>query len=92
MKIGILSSGGDCPGINATIRGVGKCAMLHFGMEVIGIHSGFKGLLEKDTQVFDERSLSGILNLGNIGGLVFFALLLLTIVFFCNKGRKAAKN
>lgn len=64
MKIGILSSGGDCPGINATIRGVGKCAMLHFGMEVIGIHSGFKGLLEKDTQTFDERSLSGILNLG----------------------------
>lgn len=64
MKIGILSSGGDCPGINATIRGVGKCAMMHFGMEAIGIHSGFKGLLEKDTQVFDERSLSGILNLG----------------------------
>ena len=64
MKIGILSSGGDCPGINAAIRGVGKCSMLHFGMEVIGIHNGFKGLLEKDVQVFNERSLSGILNLG----------------------------
>ena len=64
MKIGILSSGGDCPGINAAIRGVGKCSMLHFGMEVIGIHNGFKGLLEKDIQVFNERSLSGILNLG----------------------------
>ena len=38
--------------------------MLHFGMEVIGIHNGFKGLLEKDVQVFNERSLSGILNLG----------------------------
>ena len=35
MKIGILSSGGDCPGINATIRGVGKTARLHYGMEVI---------------------------------------------------------
>ena len=63
MKIGILSSGGDCPGINATIRGVGKTAIMHYGMEVIGIHSGFIGLLNKDVQVFDERSLSGILNL-----------------------------
>ncbi|MDH6535594.1 6-phosphofructokinase [Parabacteroides sp. 52] len=64
MKIGILSSGGDCPGINATIRGVGKTAIMHYGMEVIGIHSGFAGLLSKDVEVFDERSLSGILNLG----------------------------
>ena len=64
MKIGILSSGGDCPGINATIRGVGKTAIMHYGMEVIGIHRGFVGLLEKDIQTFDERSLSGILNLG----------------------------
>jgi phosphofructokinase-like protein len=64
MKIGILSSGGDCPGINATIRGVGKTAIMHYGMEVIGIHSGFVGLMAKDIQPFDERSLSGILNLG----------------------------
>ncbi len=64
MRIGILSSGGDCPGINATIRGVGKTAIMHYGMEVIGIHSGFVGLLNKDIEVFDERSLSGILNLG----------------------------
>ncbi|MDL2303863.1 6-phosphofructokinase [Bacteroides sp. OttesenSCG-928-D19] len=64
MRIGILSSGGDCPGINATIRGVGKSAILHYGMEVIGIHNGFSGLLEKDVEVFNERKLSGILNLG----------------------------
>lgn len=64
MKIGILSSGGDCPGINATIRGVGKTALMHYGMDVIGIHNGFIGLLNKDVQMFDERSLSGILNLG----------------------------
>ena len=50
MKIGILSSGGDCPGINATIRGVGKTAITHYGMEVIGIHGGFSGLLNKDTR------------------------------------------
>ncbi|MDO5572243.1 MAG: ATP-dependent 6-phosphofructokinase [Bacteroidales bacterium] len=64
MKIGILTSGGDCPGINATIRGVGKTAMMNFGMEVIGIHSGFKGILNEDIEPFTERSLSGILNLG----------------------------
>ncbi len=64
MKIGILSSGGDCPGINATIRGVGKTAIMHYNMEVIGIHSGFSGILNKDVQTLDERSLSGILNLG----------------------------
>ena len=50
MKIGILSSGGDCPGINATIRGVGKTAIMHYGMEVIGIHSGFIGLLNKTSK------------------------------------------
>ena len=43
MRIGILTSGGDCPGINATIRGVCKTAINHYGMEVIGIHSGFQG-------------------------------------------------
>jgi len=64
MRIGILSSGGDCPGINATIRGVGKTALLHYNMEVIGIHNGFTGLLNKDAEVLNERMLSGILNLG----------------------------
>lgn len=64
MRIGILTSGGDCPGINATIRGVCKTAINHYGMEVIGIHSGFQGLLTKDVELFTEKSLSGLLNLG----------------------------
>ena len=64
MRIGILTSGGDCPGINATIRGVCKTAINHYGMEVIGIHSGFQGLLTKEVETFDEKSLSGLLNLG----------------------------
>ncbi len=64
MKIGILTSGGDCPGINATIRGVSKVAINHYGMEVWGIQSGFQGLLTKDLFRFDDRSLSGLLNLG----------------------------
>ncbi|MDR0995756.1 MAG: 6-phosphofructokinase [Tannerella sp.] len=67
MKIGILSSGGDCPGINATIRGVGKTALMHYGMEVVGIHNGFSGILSdnpEDVEPLTERQLSGILNLG----------------------------
>ena len=63
MKIGILSSGGDCPGINATIRGVGKAAIT-YGMEVIGVLDGFTGLMFNDTIKLCERQLSGILTLG----------------------------
>ncbi len=64
MKIGILSSGGDCPGINAAIRGIGKVAIAHYGIDVIGIRSGFLGLINKDFIPLNESSLSGILNLG----------------------------
>ena len=64
MKVGILTSGGDAPGINATIRGVGKTAINNYGMEVIGIQNGFSGLLYKDIVPLTDASLSGILNLG----------------------------
>lgn len=64
MRIGILTSGGNCPGINATIRGVCKTAINYYGMEVVGIHSGFQGLLTKDVELITDKSLSGLLNLG----------------------------
>ena len=64
MRIGILTAGGDCPGINAAIRGVGKTAILEYGMEVIGISSGFLGLINQEYSVLDENQLSGILTLG----------------------------
>lgn len=64
MKIGILSAGGDCPGINAAIRGVGKTALLNYGMEVIGFNNGFSGLIANDFRSLDEASLSGILTMG----------------------------
>lgn len=64
MRIGILTSGGDCPGINATIRGVCKTAINYYGMEVVGIHSGFQGLLTKDVELITDKSLSGLLNMG----------------------------
>jgi len=64
MKIGILSSGGDCPGINAAIRGVGKTAIVEYGMQVIGISDGFLGLINEEYQELSEQQLSGILTLG----------------------------
>ncbi len=64
MKIGILSAGGDCPGINAAIRGVGKTAIVRYGMEVIGISNGFSGLVDMDTVPLTEELLSGILTMG----------------------------
>lgn len=64
MKIGILTSGGDAPGINATIRSIGKTAINFYGMEVVGIQGGFSGLLYEDVTPLTNESLSGILNLG----------------------------
>lgn len=64
MKIGILTSGGDCPGINATIRGVCKTAINNYDMDIIGIHSGFEGLITKDVEELTEKSMSGLLYYG----------------------------
>ena len=64
MTIGILSAGGDCPGINAAIRGVGKTAIVEYGMKVIGISDGFLGLINEEYQELTEQQLSGILTLG----------------------------
>lgn len=63
-RIGILTAGGDCPGINAAIRGVGKTAIVKYGMKVIGISDGFTGLITKDYFELTESHLSGILTLG----------------------------
>jgi ATP-dependent phosphofructokinase / diphosphate-dependent phosphofructokinase len=64
LKIGILSAGGDCPGINAAIRGVGKTAIVEYGMKVIGISDGFLGLINHEYEELTEQKLSGILTLG----------------------------
>lgn len=63
-KIGILTAGGDCPGLNAAIRGVGKAAILEYGMDVVGFQSGFSGLIKNDFIELSDRSLSGILTAG----------------------------
>lgn len=64
QRIGILTAGGDCPGINAAIRGVGKTAMKKYGMTVVGISDGFTGMIHKEYRELSERDLSGILTLG----------------------------
>jgi len=62
--IGILTSGGDCPGLNAAIRGVGKAARGAYDMQVIGFRDGFRGLVENRTVRLEDSELSGILTLG----------------------------
>jgi len=62
--IGILTSGGDCPGLNAAIRAIAKMAMGHCGMKVIGIQDGFRGLVENRTILLDDAAVSGILTRG----------------------------
>ena len=62
-KIGILTGGGDCPGLNPVIRAVVKKG-LQLGYEIIGIKNGWKGLIHKDTIALSERSVSGILPKG----------------------------
>ena len=63
-RIGILTAGGDCPGLNAAIRGVGKAAQGRYGIEVIGIRDGFLGLIENRVLPLDKAALSGILTVG----------------------------
>jgi len=62
-KIGILTGGGDCPGLNPVIRAVVRKAF-NEGYEVIGIKNGWKGMLEKDTMALDMDTVSGILPKG----------------------------
>lgn len=62
--IGILTAGGDSPGLNAAIRGVGKTAIGAYDMHVIGFRDGFRGLMENRTVELGPSALSGILTIG----------------------------
>lgn len=64
-KIGILTGGGDCPGLNAVIRGVVKSAIIRYGWQVIGIEDGFDGLLDLNKcRPLTLESVRGILPRG----------------------------
>ena len=63
-RIGILTGGGDCPGLNAVIRGVAKACIGKFDIEVIGIEDGFAGLVDRKVTPLDWERVSGILTQG----------------------------
>ena len=64
MKIGVLSGGGDAPGINAVIRAVVRKGIQNYGYEIVGIKDGWRGILEADFSRLDLKSVSGILHRG----------------------------
>lgn len=63
-RIGIMTGGGDCPGLNAVIRAVTKTAILRYGYEVVGFEDGFYGLIEDRTVPLSFMSVSGIMATG----------------------------
>ena len=63
-RIGILTSGGDCPGHHAAIRGVARASYEMFDAEIVGIMDGYRGLIEGEWQEMKRSQFSGILTLG----------------------------
>src|SRR6201993_901096 len=64
MKIGMLTGGGDCPGLNAVIRGVVRKGIFHYQDEFVGFMEGWRGLLENKTMPLDLEAVGGILPRG----------------------------
>lgn len=62
--IGLLTSGGDTPGLNSALRAIGKTAIRKYDMQVIGFKDGFRGLMENRIMRLDQKLLSGILTMG----------------------------
>lgn len=63
-RIGVLTGGGDCPGLNAALRAIVKTAIVKYGYEVIGYKDGFKGLILNEYVRLDLGDVSGILDKG----------------------------
>jgi phosphofructokinase-like protein len=63
-RIGVLTGGGDCPGLNAVIRAVTKTAIFQHGIEVWGIEDGFLGLIRNRMRPLDSEAVSNILTVG----------------------------
>lgn len=63
MKIGILTGGGDCPGLNAVIRAIVRKSIM-YGWECVGVQNGWKGMMDINTKPLDINSVSGILQKG----------------------------
>ena len=63
-RTGVLTGGGDCPGLNAVIRGVVKACIGSYGMECIGIEDGYEGLIARRVGPLGWEQVSGILTIG----------------------------
>ena len=63
-QIGILTAGGDAPGLNAAIRGIGKTAISQYDMQILGFQKGFRGIAQNQSRVLSGDNLAGILTLG----------------------------
>ena len=83
-RIGVLTSGGDAPGMNAAVRAVAKSAM-HFGMECIGIRRGWQGLINSDFIILNNEAVTHILGRG--GTILYTAR---SEEFMTEKGREKA--
>jgi ATP-dependent phosphofructokinase / diphosphate-dependent phosphofructokinase len=64
MRVGVLTGGGDCPGLNAVIRAVVRRGVQEFGLEFVGFRDGWRGPLEADTVPLDVNAVRGILPRG----------------------------
>ena len=64
MRVGVLTGGGDCPGLNAVIRAIVRRGVKEFGYEFIGFRDGWRGPLEGDTVPLDVQAVRGILPRG----------------------------
>lgn len=64
MRIGVMTGGGDCPGLNAAIRAVVRSASARHGAEVLGIHNGYEGLINQDYRVLSLSEVRGIIRVG----------------------------
>jgi 6-phosphofructokinase 1 len=62
--LGILTAGGDSPGLNAVVRAITKVAISEYGMRVLGIQDGFRGLVENRILTLDDATVSGVLTRG----------------------------
>ncbi|UCC30006.1 MAG: 6-phosphofructokinase, partial [Phycisphaerales bacterium] len=63
-RVGVLTGGGDCPGLNAVIRAVTKAAIANHQLEVFGVEDGFLGLIENRIHRLDYSDVSNILDRG----------------------------
>src|SRR4051812_50013028 len=64
VRIGVLTGGGDCPGLNAVIRSVVRTSANHYGSEVVGFRDGWRGLLDDRTTPLDIAAVDGLLTRG----------------------------